>query len=84
MKISVITVSYNSETTIVDTVQSVLNQSYPEMEYLVIDGASSDDTLVGLEPFRDRIDVLLSEPDRGMYDAMNKGIDRATGRWSRF
>jgi len=79
MKISVITVCYNSAATIVDTVESVLAQTHPELEYLIIDGGSTDGTLDLLAPFRDRMAALVSEPDRGMYDAMNKGIARATG-----
>ncbi len=79
MKISVITVSYNSAATVVDTIQSVLGQSYPEVEYLIIDGGSSDETLAKLQPYRDRIDCLVSEPDNGIYDAMNKGVARARG-----
>lgn len=79
MKISVITVSYNSATTIVDTVESALGQNGVDIEYLVMDGGSTDDTLAKLEPYRDRIDVLISEPDKGMYDAMNKGVARAKG-----
>ena len=79
MKISVITVTYNSAATVVDTVESVLSQTHPEVEYLIVDGASTDATLEKLEPYRDQLAGLLSEPDRGMYDAMNKGIARATG-----
>ncbi len=79
MKISVITVSYNSAKTIVDTVESVLAQSHPDVEYIIIDGGSKDDTLTKLEPYRERIAVLVSEADSGMYDAMNKGIARASG-----
>jgi len=79
MKISVITVTYNSAATIVDTVESVLGQTHPEVEYLIVDGASTDATLEKLEPYRDRLAGLLSEPDQGMYDAMNKGIARAKG-----
>jgi glycosyltransferase len=79
MKISVITVTYNSAATIVDTVESVLGQTHRDLEYWVVDGASKDDTLAKLEPYRERLAGLISEPDRGMYDAMNKGIARATG-----
>ena len=79
MKISVITVTYNSAATIVDTVASVLGQTHPEIEYLIVDGASTDATLEKLEPYRDRLAGLLSEPDQGMYDAMNKGIAQAKG-----
>jgi glycosyltransferase len=79
MKISVITVAYNSGATIVDTVESVLGQTHAEIEYIVIDGGSTDDTLAKLQPYRERIAVLVSEPDGGMYDAMNKGIAQSTG-----
>lgn len=79
MKISVITVTYNSAATVVDTVESVLSQTHPEVEYLIVDGASTDATLAKLEPYRERLAGLLSEPDQGMYDAMNKGIAQAKG-----
>lgn len=79
MKISVITVTYNSAATIVDTVESVLSQTHSDVEYLIVDGASTDQTLEKLEPYRERLAGLLSEPDRGMYDAMNKGIGQAKG-----
>jgi glycosyltransferase len=79
MKISVITVAYNSAATIIDTVESVLGQTGVELEYIVMDGGSKDTTLEKLAPYRDRIAQLVSEPDGGMYDAMNKGIARATG-----
>lgn len=79
MKISVITVAYNSAGTLLDTVESVLGQTHREVEYLIIDGGSTDDTLAKLEPYRERLAQVVSEPDRGMYDAMNKGIARASG-----
>lgn len=79
MKISVITVSYNSAATIVETVESVLEQKGVELEYIIIDGGSSDNTIALLEPYRDRIAYCLSERDKGMYDAMNKGIAQASG-----
>ncbi|MEM9023816.1 MAG: glycosyltransferase family 2 protein, partial [Bacteroidota bacterium] len=79
MKVSVITVCYNSAATIETAVQSVVEQSHPDVEYIVVDGASSDDTLKVLEPYRSRIDRLISEPDKGIYDAINKGIEAATG-----
>jgi glycosyltransferase len=63
----------------VDTVESVLGQTHPDLEYLVIDGGSTDATMECLLPYRARLAQLVSEPDRGMYDAMNKGISRATG-----
>ncbi len=79
MKVSIITVTYNSAATLRRTIQSVLAQDYGNIEYIVIDGNSSDGTLDILNEYRDHIDVVVSEPDTGIYDAMNKGIDRATG-----
>lgn len=80
-KISVITVTFNAEKTVEKTVRSVVGQTYPALEYIVVDGASKDGTMALLEGFRDRISVLVSEPDKGIYDAMNKGIGLATGEW---
>lgn len=79
MKISVITVSYNSAATIADTVRSVASQSYQDIEHLVIDGQSKDSTIAVVEAHRHSHLILSSEPDNGIYDAMNKGLDRATG-----
>lgn len=79
MKITVITVSYNSAATIADTVRSVASQSHPDVEHLVIDGRSTDDTVQVVEAHRHPNLVLSSEPDKGIYDAMNKGLSRATG-----
>ena len=82
MKISLITVTYNSSKTLSDTLQSVLNQTFPEIEYIIVDGASKDKTvsiIKGYEPkFNGRM-KWISEPDKGLYDAMNKGIRMATG-----
>jgi glycosyltransferase involved in cell wall biosynthesis len=72
--ISLITVCFNSVQTIEETILSVLSQSHPFIQYIVIDGGSTDGTLDILEKYRDKIDVLISEPDKGIYDAMNKGI----------
>lgn len=79
MKISVITVSYNSAATIADTVRSVASQSYQDIEHLVIDGQSKDSTITVVEAHRHSHLILSSEPDSGIYDAMNKGLSRATG-----
>jgi glycosyltransferase involved in cell wall biosynthesis len=79
MRLSVITVCLNSQETIAATARSVCEQSYPDVEYLVIDGGSRDGTLPQLEPYRYRIAAVISEPDRGLYDAMNKGLALATG-----
>lgn len=79
MKISIITVCYNSVETIEDTLKSIASQTYPHIEHIVIDGGSTDGALAVLERYRAQIAVLISEPDRGIYDAMNKGLARATG-----
>ena len=78
-KFSVITVTYNAEKVLEDTVQSVISQTYHHVEYIIIDGASKDGTLEIVNRYRDRINQLVSEPDKGLYDAMNKGIALATG-----
>lgn len=79
MKVSIITVCFNSAKTIEDTINSVLNQDYLDIEYIVIDGGSSDGTQDIIQKYHENIDSWVSEPDLGMYDAMNKGIARATG-----
>ncbi len=78
-KVSIITVSYNSASTIRDTIESVLAQDYPDVEYIIVDGASRDGTMDIVREYEDRIATVISEPDKGIYDAMNKGIDAATG-----
>lgn len=79
MKVSIITVVYNREKTIERSIQSVLNQSYKNIEYIIIDGASKDGTMKIVHQYKDRIAVIVSEKDKGMYDALNKGIKAATG-----
>ena len=81
MKISIITVAYNAEATIAEAVASVVSQRQDgfELEYIIVDGASTDETLAALEPHSDGIAHIISEPDRGLYDAMNKGVAAATG-----
>lgn len=78
-KVSIITVCYNSVVTIRDTIESVLAQNYPNIEYIIVDGASQDGTMRIVREYEDKIDVVISEPDKGIYDAMNKGIRAATG-----
>lgn len=79
MKISIITVCYNSEATIANTLRSVTSQDHPELEYIVIDGGSTDGTLKIIEQYRSRIAHVLSEKDEGIYFALNKGIALASG-----
>ena len=79
MKISIVTVSYNSAKTIETTFMSVLQQTYSNIEYIVIDGGSTDNTLKIAKKYSEIITVLVSEQDNGLYDAMNKGISLATG-----
>ena len=79
MKISIITVCYNSAATIERAMASVFSQDYPDVEYVVIDGGSTDGTVDIIKKYRDRIMYFVSEKDGGIYDAMNKGIAAATG-----
>lgn len=79
MKISIITVVYNGEKFLADCIQSVKNQSYPNIEYIVIDGASTDGTATIINQYRSCINIVISEPDKGLYDAINKGLNVATG-----
>lgn len=79
--ITVITVVYNGVKTLEQTILSVINQTYENIEYIIIDGGSSDGTLDLIKKFEDKIDYWQSEPDKGIYDAMNKGIELATGEY---
>ena len=83
-KITIITVCYNAQTYIERTILSVINQSYSNIEYLVIDGNSIDCTLQIVRKYEDKITKIISEPDKGIYDAMNKGLQMATGDWVNF
>lgn len=83
-KISIITVVYNAAETVGETLKSVSGQTYANNELIVIDGNSEDETLNVVEEYRDAVDVLLSEPDAGIYDAMNKGARIATGDYITF
>lgn len=78
-KISIITVVYNSAKTIEQTIHSVLSQSYGNIEYIIIDGQSTDGTLDIIDKYKDKLSYYVSEPDQGIYDAMNKGIAKASG-----
>lgn len=79
MLVSIITVCFNSEKTIRDTIESVLSQDYSEIEYIIVDGGSTDGTMMIVREYENRIHKIISEPDRGIYDAMNKGISSANG-----
>jgi glycosyltransferase involved in cell wall biosynthesis len=79
--LSVITVVFNGERHLEQTIQSVIGQSYTNIEYIVIDGGSTDGTTGILNRYNDRIDYWISERDKGIYDAMNKGLDAARGDW---
>ena len=82
--VSIITVVYNGEKYLEETVQSVLNQTYDNVEYIIIDGGSTDGTVDIIKKYEDKIDYWISEKDSGIYDAMNKGIDIASGNWINF
>ncbi len=84
LKISVVTVCYNAAVSIEQTMLSVLGQSYPDIEYIVIDGGSTDGTVDIIKEYADRLAYWVSEPDKGIYDAMNKGIAAATGSYINF
>jgi len=79
MKISIITATYNSEKTINDCIVSLQSQTYPEIEHIIIDGASKDRTIEIINSQPNRVKIIVSEPDKGIYDAMNKGIGLSTG-----
>lgn len=79
IKISIITVCFNSESYIEQTIKSVLSQSYNDIEYIIIDGGSTDGTIEIIRKYQERIAVFVSEPDENMYDAINKGMKFATG-----
>ena len=76
---SIITVTFNAELCIRKTIESVIAQTYPDIEYIIIDGNSPDKTVEIIEEHKDRISFFVSEPDNGLYDAMNKGLRKATG-----
>ncbi|HOS47862.1 MAG TPA: glycosyltransferase family 2 protein [Bacteroidia bacterium] len=79
MKVSIITITYNSSATVEDTLRTVVSQDYPDLEYIIIDGKSKDKTLEIVEKYKHGIAKVVSEKDKGLYDALNKGIKQATG-----
>ena len=83
-KVSIITVTYNCHETIEQTIQNVLKQTYPNLEYIVIDGGSTDGTVEVINKYADRLAFWVSEPDKGIYDAMNQAVAKARGKYVYF
>ncbi|EES6817208.1 glycosyltransferase, partial [Escherichia coli] len=79
MRISIITATYNSEKTLLDTLLSLEKQTYPDIEYIVVDGASNDNTIKLIKSNCTKVSKIICEPDKGIYDALNKGIQAASG-----
>jgi glycosyltransferase involved in cell wall biosynthesis len=79
LQLSIITITYNAEQFLERTIQSILAQTDQDFEYIIIDGKSKDGTLQIAEKYKNRVNQLISEPDKGLYDAMNKGLKTATG-----
>ena len=79
MKVSIITICFNNASEIEYTIQSVVNQTYNNIEYIIVDGKSTDKTIEIINNYREKISKIISEPDKGIYDAINKGIRNATG-----
>lgn len=82
--ISIVTVCYNAAKEIEKTILSVINQTYSNVEYIIVDGGSTDGTVDVIRKYENKITKWISEPDKGIYDAMNKAIDMATGEWINF
>jgi glycosyltransferase involved in cell wall biosynthesis len=82
--ISIVTIVYNGEAFLEETIKSVINQSYDNVEYIIIDGGSSDGTVDIIKKYEDKVSYWISEKDKGIYDAMNKGIEAATGDYINF
>ena len=78
-RFSIVTVTYNAENVLNDTIQSIVTQTYRNVEYIIVDGGSTDGTMHIVDRYRPMISIVVSEPDNGLYDAMNKGIALATG-----
>ena len=83
-KLSIITICYNIKDEIERTCKSIVGQTWQDFEWIVVDGGSTDGTLEVLKKYSDRIDILISEKDSGIYNAMNKGIKLANGEWLNF
>jgi glycosyltransferase involved in cell wall biosynthesis len=82
--VTIVTVTYNAEALLEETILSVLNQSFPHIEYIIVDGGSADGTVEIIQKYEAQIAFWVSEPDEGIYDAMNKAVSRATGKWINF
>lgn len=82
--VTIVTVTYNAEELLEETIISVINQNYNNIEYIIIDGASTDGTIDIIKKYEDKIDYWNSEPDEGIYHAMNKAIKKASGKWINF
>ncbi len=82
--LSIVTVTYNAEDFLEDTIKSIITQSYPNIEYIIIDGGSTDRTVDIIKQYQNHISYWISEADNGIYDAMNKGIAQASGEWINF
>ena len=82
--ISIITINYNNREGLRKTIESVVNQTYKDFEYIIIDGGSTDGSVDVIKEYADRISYWVSEPDKGIYDAMNKGVDKAVGEYCLF
>ena len=83
-KISIITVNYNDREGLKKTIESVINQTWQDFEFIIIDGGSTDGSREVIEQYKDKIDYWISEPDKGIYNAMNKGIKAASGEFLLF
>lgn len=84
MKLSIITINFNNRDGLRKTIESVVNQTWRDFEYIIIDGGSTDGSVEVIKEYADRIDYWVSEPDKGIYHAMNKGIDHAKGEYCLF
>ena len=84
IKVTIVTVTYNAEELLEATINSIINQTYENIEYIIIDAASTDDTIEIIKQYEDKIDYWVSEADEGIYFAMNKAIEKATGKWLNF